>query len=277
MLLRRRASRICAAGACAVTLACWAAACSGPSDPAAPRPGARLPGGDGGLFDAGGNDGPPGLDAQGLCGNQIHESVIDAPNLYFVLDNSGSMAAPSSFGTRYDAVRQASIDLLRKLGVLVNVGAAIFPKESETDDCRTGGPVMAVLPGTPPDPVTGKDGSTTKFFASATNSDPFGGTPTAATLEVLKPTLVALPGRTVVLLATDGGPNCNADASCDASGCMTNIEGDCPPEAGNCCAPSGPAGPAMCVDGDETVSAIAALATADIPCLLYTSPSPRDS
>jgi hypothetical protein len=72
-----------------------------------------------------------------------------------------------------------------------------------------------------------------------------------------------LPGKTVVVLATDGGPNCNADASCDASECMANIEGLCSPET-NCCAPGGLSGPEDCVDSDETVAAIESLADAGI-------------
>jgi hypothetical protein len=267
MYFRRRVARVSALVACVAGALGWVAACSSPGDPAAPRPGGRTSGGGGDdLFDAGGlPDGPPPPDAPGLCGNQLHEVIVDAPNLYFVLDRSGSMAAPAPGGTRYEAVRDASIDLVRKLGMLVNVGAALFPKETRSDGCEAGGQVMSVQPGTPVDAVSGNDGATTKAFASATKSEPVGGTPTAATLEALDSKLSALPGRTIVLLATDGGPNCNGEATCDADQCMTNIEGECPREVGNCCEPNGPAGPWMCVDGEATVSAVAALAALDVP------------
>ncbi|WP_437673299.1 vWA domain-containing protein [Sorangium sp. So ce131] len=208
--------------------------------------------------------GPPPADAGGLCGNRIHEvEIADAPNLYFVLDASGSMLSPvSSRATRYDRVREAAVDLVRNLGPLINVGAAVFPLDA-TDGapCRAGGEVFPVTPG---DPFADRqEGSTTTSrFRAATHVTPLGGTPTAATLTALTPKLVALEGKTVVVLATDGGPNCNSSAGCDAEGCIANIEQQCPEE--NCCAPSGPSGPEGCLDRDDTVAAIERLASSGV-------------
>jgi hypothetical protein len=84
-------------------------------------------------------------------------------------------------------------------------------------------------------------------------------------LGALLPTLSALGGRTVVLLLTDGGPNCNAAASCEASECMPNIEGDCLPSE-NCCAVGHPlGGPELCVDRSASVAAVEAIADAGVP------------
>lgn len=210
--------------------------------------------------------GPPPLDAAGLCGNQLHQTIADAPNVYFVIDASGSMSVPVGSKTRFEIVRSAAIDLVRDLGALINVGAALFPDASDDGGCGAGEQVMQVTPG---DPYSGADGPTTKKFKSATNVSPNGGTPTAPTLESLRPGLKALPGKTFVVLVTDGGPNCNADLLCAASECMANIEGcsgyTCCDPGGNCCEPGDAAGPEGCVDKQASILAVKDYAEAGIP------------
>lgn len=213
------------------------------------------------LFDAG-SSGPPSPDATNNCGNQVHGIAIsDAPNVYFVLDVSGSMATPDGpkGATRYSAVRGAAADLVRKLGTLINVGAALFPVQAGlADSCHVGGEVFPVTPGSPP-LANGDDGPTTAAFLTATQHTPNGGTPTAATLAALHDELAKLSGKTIVLLATDGGPNCNAATSCDAAHCIPNIEGQC--AQGNCCAPTPDDVNAqlLCLDEAPTLAAIDAL------------------
>lgn len=246
----------------ALALLAPAASCSSP-EPLGRPPGPIAAGGGGsdGGIDLGDGSGPPSADASGLCGNQIHAVITDAPNLYFVLDASGSMSAPApGGGTRYSAVRAAAVDLVRTLGARINVGAAVFPRGATAlEACPPGEQVFAVAPG---DAFTGSDGPTTAGFKKSIHVTPNGGTPTAATLEALYPTLVALPGRSIVLLATDGGPNCNEAAACEAAECIANIEAleGCDPNNNkNCCAQGGPAGPGMCIDRQPTLDAIAAL------------------
>jgi len=211
----------------------------------------------GSFLDAGTDDGPPSPDAAGFCGNQIHQAVANAPNIYFVLDASGSMADLDGGSTRFAKVRTAVVGVLRSLGPLINVGLALFPREASADEpCRSGEQVLSVQPG---DPKTGEDGPTTTSFLSATSIDPIGGTPTAATLGLLAPTLTMLNGKTIVVLATDGGPNCNANTTCGISECMANIEGACPPDI-NCCDPDEPYGPQSCLDRGATLDAVGALA-----------------
>lgn len=209
-------------------------------------------GGDGVFFDAG-TGGPPGADAGGLCGNDIHPIVTDPPNVYFVLDSSGSMAEHVSGGTRYSVVQGAAAKIVKKLALLIKAGATTFPSDAS---CGAGDEVFALAFNQP-----------AQFASAIKNVVPIGGTPTAATLEALLPKLTALPGKTIVVLATDGGPNCNADAACDISGCMPNIEGcsnECCQLGINCCKPGGSAGPEMCVDHDPVVAAVGALAAAGI-------------
>ncbi|TKD07392.1 vWA domain-containing protein [Polyangium fumosum] len=247
-----------------VLLGAWGAAsaiggCSTKDDALPPRPPRPVAdaGGEDGLD--GGGGGPPAPDAGGYCGNDVHQAIVDAPNLYFVLDASGSMNASVPGGTRYGAVRAAVVGLVRKLGPLVKVGAALLPAQgSNQDQCAAGKQVFPVTQG---DPITGEDGPTTTGIRLTTATNPVGGTPISPTLEALTPTLLALEGKTYVILATDGGPNCNESASCEIGDCQPNFEGDeaCLSMGTNCCAPGQLWGPTFCVDEPATVAAIEAL------------------
>jgi hypothetical protein len=208
----------------------------------------------------------PSPDAQGLCGNMFLDVTTDAPNLFFVLDRSSSMSERIDNRTKYDAVATAAVALVRSLGSQANVGAAVFPGSMPGDDgCGRGDVVFTPTPG---DLINraycGNDGPITRAFSRAISVIPSGATPTAATLRALLPLLSSLKGRTYVLLATDGGPNCNYQATCGADKCIPNIEGaqGCSPSL-NCCDPS-LGGPASCLDDDGTKSAVLALYQAGI-------------
>jgi hypothetical protein len=216
----------------------------------------------GSAADAGADD-ALALDASGYCGNQFHKVISDPPNLYFVFDVSSSMAEMAGGGfSKYQLVEHSAVLMIETLGSLINVGAAVFPHNaSAASPCQVGAEVFPVSPGDPKSPMVGP---TTEGFIQATTLTPQGGTPTAATLTTLTPGLVALKGRTIVILSTDGGPNCNAELSCGVDQCIPNIEGICNPPSANCCAPNGLAGPQGCIDHDATVAAVAALAAANV-------------
>jgi hypothetical protein len=179
----------------------------------------------------------------------------EPPNIYFVLDHSGSMVAQDLWGT----VSRVVLDTMRKIGRRGRFGAAMFPDARSEDQCAPGREVMSVRLGDP----TGTYGPTWTFLHSQLiPSRPRGGTPTSATLEALRPTLTALPGKTFVVLATDGGPNCNT-LPCTTDRCMANIEGagNCTPNGPNCC--TGP-NTVSCLDADATESAVRRLRVSDI-------------
>ena len=116
---------------------------------------------------------------------------------------------------------------------------------------------------------------------NATTVAPVGGTPTAATLTALKPELEGFAGLTFVILATDGGANCDPNAVCDVDTCTANLDGVtitqktdagtaavvCQPlTPPNCCVPPPlGAGNLDCLDTQATTAAVAALKAAGIP------------
>jgi hypothetical protein len=211
---------------------------------------------------------PPGPDAEGLCGNEFLPAVGDAPNIYFVIDRSGSMREVVDGLEKYASVAKATVDLVRKIGSRANFGAAVFPAPEAAGDpssCLTGREVFSTRAGDTPGTTTcSGDGPVTAGFAGATSLPsrvtPAGGTPTAATLWGLVDTLAALPGRTAVVLATDGGPNCNEAAVCDAAHCIPNIERAPSCDLGtNCCAGDAGFTSTMCLDQDPTKRAVAEL------------------
>lgn len=174
----------------------------------------------------------------------------NAPNLYFVLDRSGSMMEQSKWAN----VRAVVADLVSQLGSRARFGAAVFPAPFG-DACAAG---LEVMPPTPGD----SQGQAAARFSAATAMDPKGGTPTAATLEALAPELRSFRQVTFAILATDGGPNCNAGLSCGIDQCTVNIDGvgGCLPSTPpNCCDPSGGAGPQGCLDGARTIQAVSDL------------------
>ena len=210
-----------------------------------------------------------------FCGQTFLREVDDPPNVYFVVDRSGSMGAPieGSVLSKYQAARAAITGLLRSIGHRVRYGATVFPPKLDPDTCGPGEEIFSTVRGDPAAcSVPGVPGPLLSNFALRLASfTPDGSTPTAATLDALLPTLVELEGETSVILVTDGAPNCNFEASCSAEDCTLNIEnvsvGNHACTSGyNCCDPAntGPNGPGYCADGDATENAIEALAAEGI-------------
>lgn len=209
--------------------------------------------------DAGGQTCNQPLVDGGPCGCLEISLLTDPPNLYFVLDRSGSMLEAN----KWETTRQVVADVVEQIGPRAKFGVAVFPDPASAA-CNAGKEVMPMRVGDSP---AGTAGPTTKLVIATTNVSANGGTPTAATLTSLQPSLQALTGRTFVILATDGGPNCDPNANCDANGCIANIENadGCPPGGPpNCCTGS-PDAESNCLDSTATVDAVAALKAAGIP------------
>jgi hypothetical protein len=186
-----------------------------------------------------------------------------APTLYFVLDRSGSMAEAG----KWDTVRSVVVDVMRALGPRATFGAAVFP-DPTADTCGPGIEVMTPRRGDTP---AGTYGPTSAYFERATSAPASGGTPTAATLTALAPRLAAYPGKTYVILATDGAPNCDAAAACTVDDCPLNIEGTpgcAPGTLPNCCDRQ----PLSCLDARPTLDAVSALEAAGVDTYVIGAP-----
>ena len=195
-----------------------------------------------------------GLTGPACAGTEIPLET-NAPNLYFVLDGSTSMQEEG----KWTNVRSAVATLITQLGPRAGFGAAVFPTQAG-DACATGTEVMPVQAGD-------SQGTTPAVFLAATSLTPMGGTPTAATLEALVPELSAFPQLTFAILATDGGPNCDAALSCGVDECTSNIDGvpSCPVGGPpNCCDPTTGIGGLGCLDGAQTTQAVRDLRAAGV-------------
>ncbi len=219
-------------------------------------------GGSGGFQDGGVTNKPPGCGqkADGTFCDCVDTPLFsDPPNMYFLLDRSGSMQENNKWG----AVRLVVAQILRGLGPRANFGATVFPG-FDSDQCSMPKEVLPISPGDPPG---AQDGPTTRRLLTASNVAPSGGTPTAQALRAALQSLQGAKGKTFVILATDGGPNCNSNEACGVDLCQPNIENapGCPPGGSpNCCSP--PVGVyESCLDSAATQSAVAALKTAGIP------------
>jgi hypothetical protein len=203
-----------------------------------------------------------------ICGDQQIPAISDPPNVYFIVDRSGSMSdlLPGSAYSKYENARIAISVMLRAVGHLVKYGAAVFPAYVDQSGCVPGTEIFPTEAGDPPSyAAAGKNGPVLyELLTRLGDTAPAGGTPTAATLKALEPTVFGLTGKkTYVVLMTDGAPNCNQDLTCTADQCIPNIEHDsignldCEAPV-NCCDSRqvGDTGIGYCVDGDASIAAV---------------------
>lgn len=163
------------------------------------------------------------IDPSQLCGNEVIPVDLKRPNLYFLLDVSGSME--DRIGARLSKLQASKAAILRVAevhGHRLNYGLATFP--SSGDECAPGREIFRTREGDALKCGEFVKGSTYRRFARAVDDiRSAGGTPLTPTLEALKRKIRALPGPTSIVLLTDGAPNCNPDARCDASECSLSL------------------------------------------------------
>jgi len=126
----------------------------------------------------------------------------------------------------------------------------------------------------------GPGSDTAADIVGALDGTPDGATPTAAALQEALEYFTDGPGADLtgekyVLLATDGGPNCDEDdAPCGIAECTLNIDEQCPLEPDNCCAAGYDA--LACLDEDGAVAAVEALAEAGIKTIVVGIPGTEE-
>jgi hypothetical protein len=215
------------------------------------------------------------------CGGTKKEAKLNTINVLLVIDKSGSMTdQPTGFATdKWSALKSALESMLSTVNERVHVGLLLYPYSTERPidldncgvDCCTvpdseAAVVVNVGPGSESAPAIN-----TRLAATP----PGGGTPTAQALarayEYFETGAgAALEGSRFVLLATDGGPNCNGALSCDEERCTPNLDGDC--DGSNCCENAGE----FCVDDAAVTSEITKLNGAGIPTFVIGIPGTED-
>lgn len=231
------------------------------------------------------------------CGQTRLQADVRTVNMMLVLDQSGSMNNKSSSGaTKWSEMKSALSGAMKSVANDINFGLILFPYSGDVsapgivyDPNNPSADVTCQVPNTD-DPnaavavgidlaVNPGDGLTklNAILDVVGKSVPAGGTPTAVALEQAFRYFTDpngggknLPGTKWVLLATDGGPNCNKDLVCDTAACTQNIDCTCGNNTcgypNNCCADTSGANKYgyLCLDDAAVVQEITKLATAQI-------------
>jgi len=216
----------------------------------------------------------------GLCGDQQIPAISDPPNLYFIVDHSGSMGdpLPGRPGSKYENALAAISVMLRAVGHRVRYAAGVYPALLNGDGCVPGMPIFPLTAGDSPKyAAMGENGPNLDALLKRLVNlpKPNGGTPTAASLRELEPTILGLEGKkTYVVLMTDGAPNCNKALRCGVDACIPNIEhemssGLACDDNFNCCTPQIGG---QCVDADASEAAVADLEKAGVDTFVVGMP-----
>jgi hypothetical protein len=169
------------------------------------------------------------------------------PRIMLVVDKSGSMGDPDSTGTRkWDAARNALEAVATNLDGTVELGMITYPNgDGNNGACNDG--IVRVDVGA---------NHANQIINILDGTEPGGGTPTAVTLiDALGAlnSLSATGGPRAVVLATDGGPNCNESLNGDTCRCVAG--------AGGC----SNGGQANCLDDANAINAAQTLNAAGYP------------
>lgn len=201
------------------------------------------------------------------CSATSVEASYSAANVLLVIDKSGSMDdQPEGFDmNKWDALKTALEPALAEVAEEMSFGLILYPFDEEEEIpledcfencCTVPAGSAAVRVGIGPGTSTASE-----VLAALEDTGPGGGTPTADALDAALEYFKNGEGRDLqgdrfVLLATDGGPNCNINNTCEADACTPNLDGQCPAEEGNCCEGEG----LYCLDDVTVVEKIEALA-----------------
>jgi hypothetical protein len=165
------------------------------------------------------------------CGEQVFTVERTTPDMVIVLDRSFSMGIGSP--NVWDSCRTAIYDVTTAMDKQVWFGLFAFPNSLGASACNdTAQSNICTAPADPVVPVA--TATSTSIKTALTTMTPCGGTPTAATLTAAKSYLQSLASDKhpkYILLATDGGPNCNS--ALDGATCKCVATGACSGNNGN--------------------------------------------
>ena len=226
--------------------------------------------------------GETGVDAcaalTGLCGGAKVEANLRIVNMLLVIDKSGSMTDPFGSDDKWTALKSALGTALTNVRTEMNFGMIMYPYSvlhsipldncgdtcCEVDDTAAA-VTVPVAPGTV---------SVMQIGDQLESTTPGGGTPTAKALAAAYDYFkngagASLAGDNYVLLATDGGPNCNPDLTCEGDTCTTNLDGQCT-NSSNCCKPD--KSRIQCLDADSVLAELEGLAAINVPTFVVGLP-----
>lgn len=234
---------------------------------------------------------PAEVDTSAACGNDTVRLFQRKPNVYFVLDISGSMTSRLVRGddSKIDAAKEALTTVAAEIGHRVQFGLTTFPGDEEPDlndldpddpiplwGCSPGDEIFPLQAGDPLVCLNKRpNGPVLRDFKRQVEAlQPHGGTPLSPTLVNLTPSVIGLEGSTAIVLLTDGSPNCNPRAECEAEQCSLNwvgtaLDGTACDEGFNCCDPENvsdllaDAG-GYCEDSNASASALERLSRAGV-------------
>lgn len=224
------------------------------------------------IITTGGENASTGGESTGTGGEGCGSTRVaaDPPviNVLMVVDKSLSMDdKPQGFAkTKWESLKSAVSATFKETAGKISFGLDLYPYsgtsgEALDDSCQMpagAAVVVPVQPGITAGPL---------ILAELEANPPSGATPTAAALARADAYFTTgagkgLKGEKYVLLATDGGPNCNSKLTCAIDTCTVNMDGKaCGPPGTNCCDPKvDKLGASNCLDDTASVAAVAALA-----------------
>ena len=201
-------------------------------------------------------------------------------NMLLVMDKSGSMNdTPDGYDTsKWEALRAALGAALVDVQDRIKFGLEFFPTSASSmlipSDCGESGRCCEMPGGTDMNVAITEagEGPVNDILSALESREPAGGTPTGTAIERARAYFeqADLSGRNYVLLATDGGPNCNEELSCNVDECTLNIDDaqGCPPEGISCCNTT----PTACLDTRRTAELIADLADMGVQTIVVGIP-----
>lgn len=214
-----------------------------------------------------------GLDA---CGVTSVQASFSAANVLLVIDKSSSMDdEPEGFELKkWEALHAALERALDEANPEMSFGLLLYPFGASAQiplDCFEGCCEVPSASAAIQVPIAAGETNKGRILDALSATGPGGGTPTAAALDAALSYFTqgegkSLSGDRYVLLATDGGPNCDPDNRCDAEHCTPNLDGVC--EQGNCCDGEG----AYCLDDAAVVEKLEALSAAGVPTFVVGIP-----